>query len=447
MASAHRKNRLLLSASAIAVALLWSAPAGAAEESDSTRIGPQVAQNEALPVRNLEPRRGETVRERERPELDPLGIHAGSFFIFPSVTLSESYNDNIFADPNNEESDLITTVSPGLTVRSDWGRHALRLSAGVDAGFYADNDDENFVDYNLGGVGILDITRATSLRGEAGYQHLHEERDSADDADGIEPTEYDRVDLGVALRHAIGRFSGQIGAEYQDLDFDNVPAGGGVTNINDDRYRDRVRGTVRIGYEVSPSYEFFVDGFVDRVEYDQNIVGLNYNRDSDGYGASAGVSLDLGGVTFGDVYFGYRERDYDEPSLGDTDGFALGGELTWNVTGLTTVIASASGEIQETTVTDGLVEASGRFVTAFGLRVDHELLRNLILGARINYANQDYEGISREDDVFGGGLNALYMMNRNFQLRAGYSYRERDSDAPGEDFSENLLSLGLRLQY
>ena len=103
----------------------------------------------------------------------------------------------------------------------------------------------------------------------------------------------------------------------------------------------------------------------------------------------------------------------------------------------------ASGEIEETTVGG----ASGRFVTAFGLRVDHELLRNLILGARINYANQDYEGISREDDVFGGGLNALYMMNRNFQLRAGYSYRERDSDAPGEDFSENLLSLGLRLQY
>ena len=38
-----------------------------------------------------------TVVERPRPELDPLGIRAGSFFIFPSISLSGTYDSNVLA--------------------------------------------------------------------------------------------------------------------------------------------------------------------------------------------------------------------------------------------------------------------------------------------------------------------------------------------------------------
>ena len=38
--------------------------------------------------------RGETVTNRSRPELDPLGMHAGSFLIYPRLGLQEAYNDN-----------------------------------------------------------------------------------------------------------------------------------------------------------------------------------------------------------------------------------------------------------------------------------------------------------------------------------------------------------------
>ena len=44
-----------------------------------------------------EPLWPETVVTRERPELDPLGMHAGGFLIFPALALEELYEDNIFA--------------------------------------------------------------------------------------------------------------------------------------------------------------------------------------------------------------------------------------------------------------------------------------------------------------------------------------------------------------
>ena len=43
--------------------------------------------------------RGQSVTERPRPELDPLGIHAGGFFIYPRAELDQVYNDNIYATP------------------------------------------------------------------------------------------------------------------------------------------------------------------------------------------------------------------------------------------------------------------------------------------------------------------------------------------------------------
>src|SRR2546430_17302073 len=81
--------------------------------------------------------RGETVTSRPRPELDPLGMRAGSFLIYPRLGLQEVYNDNIFAAESNEQGDFITLVRPQLDVRSDWTNHAVDLHAGATIGRHA----------------------------------------------------------------------------------------------------------------------------------------------------------------------------------------------------------------------------------------------------------------------------------------------------------------------
>ena len=82
--------------------------------------------------------RGETVRNRPRPELDALGLHLGGFYVFPSLTNGISYNDNVFAADNNEEGDFLYTLEPQVAVRSDWNRHAVGLAAGGRLGYYFD---------------------------------------------------------------------------------------------------------------------------------------------------------------------------------------------------------------------------------------------------------------------------------------------------------------------
>ena len=198
-----------------------------------------------------------------------------------------------------------------------------------------------------------------------------------------------------------------------------------------------------------PEYEAFIQVGYTKIDYDELCCGTTlFDRDSDGYFVGLGVALDLGGVLFGDLFAGYRYRNYDDPALETIDGFGGGGRLTWNVTPLTTIVGGIRGDVLETTVTDaGGNPASGGLDVEGSLRADHELLRNLLLGADVRANRIDYEGINRTDWYYNAGLDVTYMMNRHVYLVADYDFRTRDAEQSANDFTENIIFLRLDLQY
>lgn len=410
---------------------------------------PPEATGEAIPeepqedVGYIEPERGETVASRVRPELEPLGVRVGSFLFFPWVGAEEEFNSNIFATPDHETSDLISHVQPGFILDSDWSRHRLTLRANADLGFYADNHSEDFQDYRAGAAGRLDISGTGYLTGSADYRHLHEDRSSPDDVGGAEPTEFDDISLTAGYVQEFGRFRARLLGSFDALDFEDVPGAGGATIDNDGRDRYEAEGTLRVGYEIVPQYEAYVQGSYNTRDYQRSLDNDGFNRDSHGFAGDVGVQVDFGGLVFGDFFLGYREQDYVDPAFDTIAGVDAGATITWNVTPLTTIVGTLQRSIGET-ITAG---SSGYIGTEVDLSVDHELLRNLILGLDFTYINRDYDGIDRTDDVFKAGFDANYMMNRNVYATASYTYVDRTSTAADAEYSQHVVLLGLKLQY
>ena len=402
-----------------------------------------------VPTRDTSISRGETVTNRPRPDFDPLGVRAGSFIILPSVGLQEEYSDNIFSTETGEQGDFITTVSPQLSVQSDWNNHMLRFDGGADVAIYSDNDSENFEDYRFGAGGRVDVTRQTKIRPRVAYRQGHTDRSSPNDAGGVEPTIFDVLSAGLEGSHTFNRLSVTLGGAFDQYDYDDVATGGGGTINNDDRDRDDIEGSVRLGYEFSPNYEGFVRGAYNVRNYDSAVDDNGVNRDSDGVEIVAGVGIDFGGITFGDFFAGYRSQDYDDPLLDTASGPVVGADITWNVTQLTTVTGTVSREIRESTTLDPVTGnfASGRFFSTVGVAVDHELRRNVLLGATVSASQDDFQGIDRTDDVYRAGLSAKYLINRYANVGGEYRLRVRESDAAGADFTENQFLLRLRVQY
>jgi hypothetical protein len=377
-----------------------------------------------------------TVQNRPRPGTDAVGIRSGGFMILPTISVSETYDDNVLASESSTRDDLITDIVPAIIVESDWTRHSLAVHASADLGFHASYSDENFQDYQVGARGRLDVLRDTYLSGSIGYQALHESRASADDAGGDEPGEYSLATSEIGIFNRFNRVALSADARLQRYDYDDVVVSGAVSN-QDDRDRDRIDVTLRGGYEIVPEYQAFLRVNFNDTSYEDGTDDLGFKRGSDGYEMVAGVKLDLSGVTFGNIFAGYISHDYIDSRLATIDGATFGADLTWNATELTTVKAVLARTISETTQSS----TSGTFDTNFDITADHELLRQLILSARAGFGFADFEGISREDKFVRFGVGAKYLMNRNLDIRLDYDFGRRNSDAADSDYTKNVIML------
>tara|TARA_R110002126_G_scaffold8097_12_gene38878 strand:- start:9078 stop:10289 length:1212 start_codon:yes stop_codon:yes gene_type:complete len=382
-----------------------------------------------------------TVGGRERPELDALGVKRGGFTVFPSVEVSETYEDNIFNDQTGTIDDFITTVTPAVRVLSNWSTHSLRFNGSGDIVRYATNDKEDNEKYKLSTDGRLDIQRDTSVSGLIGYEKSVEDRGSVDDANGLTPTEYDVISLDAGFRNKWNRVSLDSRGTLRRRDFDDVATTAGVTN-NDDRDRDEYKLDVRGEYEILPEYNAFAQVILTSIDYDSAVDDAGVNRDNEGYEIRGGARIDISGLLFGDVFVGYISRDYEAASLNSVDEFSAGVDLTWNATALTTVKGGVKRGVSETT----LVSSSGNLSTAVNASVDHELLRNLILTGRLGVSRDEFKGTNREDEYIRAGVRAKYMLNRYVYLTLDYDYATRESNAANSDYDTNKVLFKIRGQ-
>ena len=397
-----------------------------------------VAQAQVLPGDQSipEPRQGESVTSRPRPDYDPLGARAGSFLVFPKLAVTAMFDDNIFSDSVDEIDDSITVISPSVNIKSIFSNHALNFNANADFGRFSDESSEDYDDFSLGIDGRLDIRRTTNVFGGVGLQELHEDRGSPDDVNGISPTEFDIRSANFGYFQRFNRLSVRVQGIFDQYDFDDTPTTLTVIN-NDDRDRDLSRASLRFAYQIVPNYEAVFSAAHRQIDYASAVDDDGFNRDSDRQDFAIGVTIDLAGLTTAELLVGNITQDFDDPLLEDIDDTEFKLEVSWNVTRLTTIQAFAVRNVQETTV----IGASGNLQSRAGISVDHELRRNLLINLRLAGIKEDFVGIDRTDRVHDTIVDVKWLINPNFFTGIRYTYRERDSGVPSEEFEKNKVVI------
>ncbi|NIJ41615.1 hypothetical protein FHS78_001905 [Parvibaculum indicum] len=375
---------------------------------------------------------------------DGTGVHVGAFMVYPQASYSGTYNDNIYADANNEQEDYISTLKAAVDVSSTWSRHALNLTGSITKSLYADRSSENRLDWNIGADGRLDITRNSNLTAGTSYSRNHEDRGSANAAIGAirpsEPIEYDLFTTEAKFHQGFNRLFAEMGGKYSNYDYKNATSVTGTALPQDYRDRERWDESLRLGYMVSPDTNVFVEGSLNQRTYDKKPPAVAVNRDSDGYAIVGGAQFRLTNLVTGEISAGYQEQHYDAGS--DVSGLKYGASVTWSATTLTTVTLNANSSIEETTA----VGAPAYKNQNVEVVVQHELTRNIILTGNAGYTNDDFESITRNDDIIDAGLGVRYLVNRNADVQIGYDFTDRNSDVAGYDYTRNQIGFTLRLK-
>jgi len=365
---------------------------------------------------------------------DPLGIRAGAFLIYPSLTVSEVYDDNVFATDNNTDDDLITVIEPQVRAESNFSRHRLGFAAGSEVALHINEEDEDYQDFYVSTDGRLDITRQNFVDAEVQFARGHDSRDDPED-------EGDRDELDL-----FNRYGGELSFTqlFNRLNF-RITGRTSRTAYEDSDEADRDRNVydalLRTGFFVSPRINTFIEGRYNIEKRDRSTDFGGVDRDSEGWGVAAGAEVDLTNLLVGEFSIGYRQQMFDEDDFDDEDGISYDVDLTWTPTLLTTVGLRGGADFRPTTSSGSGAESN--FRSAAGVGVQHELLRNVRLGADFDYVHDDFSGIDRADDTIYVGGGASYLLNRNFSIDAGYTFSKRWSDDEDEEFDRNLVRIGV----
>ena len=375
------------------------------------------------------------VTARPRPDYDPLGIRAGGFLIYPSTSVSGSYNDNILATNDDEEDDFIFTVSPEIAVRSNFPRHSLNFAVRSDVGRYVDHTDEDFWDFGAAMAGRLDITRNNRLTAAASAGREHEARDDPDDpgADVTnKPVEYYAYTGALGFEQDFNRLNFGLLGTFDRNDYDEQDAD------EDQRDRNLYGARLRTGYFVSPRINAFLQGGYVREQRDASNAS---QRDNNVYSAGVGTAIDFTGLLFGEAVVGWAVQEFDDSQFQGSSGFTYGVNLTWNPTQLTSLRLDGVGGYEPSDV------GASNLTHQIGLRVDHELLRNVLIGGEVSYTRDDFQDSGgRVDNRYDVGPDITYLLNRYLSVGAGYVFTKQDSDDNQEEFTRNLITLRLTAQ-
>ena len=141
---------------------------------------------------------------------------------------------------------------------------------------------------------------------------------------------------------------------------------------------------------------------------------------------------------------GYGVRDYDSSKLKTAGNTLLDAEIQWLPTQLMTTYLTARRAYSEGIFGDG---AGGRIDNSIGVKVEYEVLRNLVFTLGGEYRESEYFGERRRDQVMIGRVGADYYHTKNWLFSLAYEHETQRSNIEEDNLTRNRVWLSTKLRF
>lgn len=377
------------------------------------------------------------VIEAEAVDIKAEGIQQGNVTFLPTLSVSETYNDNIYLRPGNKEkSSWIGVASPGLGVKVEISKHTLTAGYVGEFGLYHDSSTDDYDDHKFQAGLDLSFSESFGMVVDAMSELGHDNKGS-DDINFEEnraPSEFTKNTVGAGVR--VGLIDGnriEAGARYTDLSYENNPISTGVLERSDTELE------ASLFWNVMPKTAILVGTTYTDIGYDEVTART---LDSQNIFYFVGLDWKATAKTEGNIKLGYKEKNFDQNVKQDWDSFAWDASITWQPIEHSKFLLRTGRSPAESTSDAALTVESDT-----SLQWTHEWMEDLFsTKVRANFGTSDYqqETINREDDRAGVSIGADYKFSRWGVVGVDYGYSERDSNLAANDYEQNLFMITVR---
>lgn len=386
----------------------------------------------------------------------------------PSVSVGEVFDDNIYLDSTDEESDYITEVSPGLNLSVLSEHSELELAYAPTFVWYADDDENNTVRH-LGSISYgQELSQHWRLDLTETYLRSEEPLETTEEIEGVRSTrnEYERLYGSASLGYLFGPENTlTFGYRHSLLENEDVTLDDGMLSMPfaNVAYWFNVKNGVELDYEYTDADFSRDDAFVAEDDYTGNAAGIRYihrytphtsasigydftTRDFDGLTEDYHIHEGLVGlehafspdfsISLEGGYFLVR-NDYSD----DQDGITYRASLVKRFErGSLTIEGSGGWD-------ESYLEAERRGLTRYWMvGPDLEIqFSKPFFGYVGGYYRQDERDIdNREWTSWRGNCGLRWEFVKWLSLSLDYTYAERDDTVDIEDYKVNRVMLKLK---
>ncbi len=415
---------------------------------------------EAAPSEATAPTSGYTPMEAGVEGLSGEFSSGRNVFLHPYLSLAEYYTDNLFNVDDNEESDFVTVITPGIWVALPAARQPVvqintlnTAPGGMAVSRFATNPRRRFQSYAL-------------YRAE-----IQEHKDFSDE---------DRIDQraeGLMLFRLRGGLSLEV-LDVYEINEDPYATG---TSTELDKFTSNLFST-SANYRYSPKLRFRLDyslysldykadrnAFRERddntlyafaffrafpktsVFFEYNFNDIDYEQDglfdSEEHRFFTGLQMDASRKTRARVKVGVGLKRFEESGPDNRTDFLAEGQIDHRFTPKTSAYLRLIRRTNETDI-DG---TEAILVTRFQVGYRQKLTAKINASASLSYTLDSYQGDitvdslrgERKDDYYNLQLGLGYSITKWLNISGGYYFTRRDSNFNSFDYQTNRLFLTL----
>ncbi len=391
-----------------------------------------------------------------------FGLEGGYFH--PYLSIQGEYTDNLYNVNQNEISNFLTIISPGIwfslprkrdipiaiaTNNTSPGglqeqlkdyegsdRYQAYLGGGLDFLFYSEDSDLNETDGMLEGMYRHNLKSGLSLQILDRFSHAQ-----------------DIFDVGTVTRDNVGRFDSNIIMATVDwvftektrakLDYSNF-----WLEYEDDldSFQNRIDDVIELyGYYIySEKTSFFLQYKYVDVGYD--VATINDNIQNFYYGGLTWYTTEKLSLM---AKAGLQDKSYENSGAGleerkDTDGLVFDIQATYRFTEKTNIAINFYQQNEETDST----LASNQDILGLGIKYSQDLTSKMVFKFDFGYQQAEYEQLvpqERDEDTYQVRPSLSYLFRDWLKGEVAYEFRKRNSTDDLFDYETNTLILNLSL--
>jgi hypothetical protein len=196
----------------------------------------------------------------------------------------------------------------------------------------------------------------------------------------------------------------------------------------------------RLGYELTPGLVAFIDTEADYLAYDVASPSLLVKLDNVTYAGRAGLNARFNETLELEGSLGLGYTDLIDETLGDFSAVLYGARAVFKPDETLTLTGALTTTISQPGTTSG---ATAKLTYAASGQVEYLVNPWLKLRADAQWSQAHYQGIDSEEQSWGFGAGADYLLNERTDLTADYSFLKTEK-TPAPPTDEHQVTLGVK---